>query len=104
MHYSDRKPYVKPEFVEYGRIEEITSTKSWHAANDWLGEFDYQGRPIRSTFDYVRHVPGGTHEEGSSCANGKPLQAAAAEPARQSSAHARIWREKKLPTTRILSL
>ena len=38
MQRNEKKPYVKPDFVEYGRIEDITSTKTWHAANDWLGE------------------------------------------------------------------
>ena len=35
---TEKKPYVKPDFVEYGRIEDITSTKTWHSANDWLGD------------------------------------------------------------------
>ena len=38
MQRAEKKPYVKPDFVEYGRIENITSTKTWHSANDWLGE------------------------------------------------------------------
>lgn len=38
MHSPEKRAYSTPEFVEFGRIEEITSTKSWHAANDWLGE------------------------------------------------------------------
>ncbi|MDX1541411.1 MAG: family 16 glycosylhydrolase, partial [Geminicoccaceae bacterium] len=52
------------------------------SVNDWLGEFDYDGQPVHATFDYIRHVPGGTHEEGSSCAGDRPLEAAAAEPTR----------------------
>ena len=38
MQTAEKRTYSTPEFVEFGRIEEITSTKSWHAANDWLGE------------------------------------------------------------------
>ncbi|NNE35661.1 MAG: hypothetical protein HKN13_10510 [Rhodothermales bacterium] len=37
MHCTQKKPYIKPDFVEYGRIEDITSTKTWHSSNDWLG-------------------------------------------------------------------
>ncbi len=38
MQNADKKTYSTPEFTEFGRIEEITNTKSWHASNDWLGE------------------------------------------------------------------
>ena len=38
MNGIEKKPYSKPDFVEYGRIEDITSTKTWYSANDWLGE------------------------------------------------------------------
>ncbi len=38
MQNADKRTYSTPEFIEFGRIEDITSTKTWHAANDWLGE------------------------------------------------------------------
>ncbi len=38
MQNAEKRTYSTPEFTEFGRIEEITSTKTWHAANDWLGE------------------------------------------------------------------
>jgi hypothetical protein len=38
MDVTEKKPYAKPDFVEYGRIEAVASTKTWHSAKDGLSK------------------------------------------------------------------
>ena len=42
MSNNEKKAYEAPALTVYGNVEEITSSKTWHAASDWLGEIvDY---------------------------------------------------------------
>ena len=42
MSNNNKLAYEAPTLTDYGNVEEITSTKTWYAATDWLGEIvDY---------------------------------------------------------------